>query len=373
MKHSWKGLCKVCDAEMKHSWKRLCKVCDTEMKHSWKRLCKVCDTEIKHSWKRLCKVCDADMKKKKLKRACEVCDADMKNTNKRGCEICDADVKQKTDKKTNKKRGCEVCDTDMRLNLNGPLGLQYFDVLLRLALLITVCLFFFVVLWKAQKCEQKVLKSAGLEKGVGVGVGVVGKRGGWGGISLWGGAHPVLSPAFELIVKVRGEGSERDCTLDADGGWKEGVSRLRGMFVLRFSVALPFVKCTCHIGKTCIRRCFKYCYLLPCAKLLSSSAICLFNVIKNVMSSTVPGMDQSWAILFLYVNTDETETIARQSMLIWQMCMGPVVFRTAPFAEAQGFSAWKVSFEDGHCASPVSVRNEQTVLLWRTVPKKIHW
>ena len=74
------------------------------------------------------------------------------------------------------------------------------------------------------------------------------------------------------------------------------------------SAALPFVNNISHIVKTCIRRNVRLYPSTMQKTALTTSAMWLFGVIKNVMSSTVPEKygSQSWAISFLCVQTDET-------------------------------------------------------------------
>ena len=54
------------------------------------------------------------------------------------------------------------------------------------------------------------------------------------------------------------------------------------------STALPFVNCISLIVKTCIRRNFKSCPITMNKMVLTSSAMWLVDVIKDVMSLTVP-------------------------------------------------------------------------------------
>ena len=54
------------------------------------------------------------------------------------------------------------------------------------------------------------------------------------------------------------------------------------------SAALPFVNYISHLVKTCIRRNFKSFPITIHKIVLTSSAMWLFDMIKNVMSTTVP-------------------------------------------------------------------------------------
>ena len=73
---------------------------------------------------------------------------------------------------------------------------------------------------------------------------------------------------------------------------------------------------------------------------LASSAMWLFDMIKNVTSSTVPGKkwSQSGAILFVCVHTDKTGRQSHENPCLFDRCMEPAVFCTAPFAEGLGDS-----------------------------------
>ena len=54
------------------------------------------------------------------------------------------------------------------------------------------------------------------------------------------------------------------------------------------SLALPYVNYMSHIVKTCVRRNFNSYHITMNKIVMTLSAMWLFDVIKNVMSSTVP-------------------------------------------------------------------------------------
>ena len=107
---------------------------------------------------------------------------------------------------------------------------------------------------------------------------------------------------------------------------------------------------------------------------LMSSAIWLFYMIQNVVINCVskrwiPKLHISMCYQYHGWNWEMTE---QKSMLIWQMYMEPTVFHTAVLADGlRDFELEKTALKMVIIRSSSFGMNEQTVLLWRTILKKI--